>query len=282
MNTGAAKRSIKIAVDALMSAMFLYMMSYRAVHGLLYHGICGTALFALIIVHHLLNAAYCRSLFKGKYAARRIVLVAVNSLFGIIMLLMLFSALMMSGEVFSFMPIRMKFWARSLHTAVMAWGFMLMAVHLGLHTRGLLGRLSTALKQRGLAARIAGWLAGAGIGAAGIWSFIKSLLWSDMFLLSGEKIFPPRLWMFYAEYLSIMAAVCLIVYAAAHSAACASGLPARGSLSVAVFDQPCHEESENNEQEREERHTHMFDKEARKGRRERTAHIGRGHLHPHN
>ena len=62
-----------------MTVLLLCLMAYQ-VTGEALHEWSGIAMTALLIVHHVLNFKWCKSLIKGKYNAYRIVTVVVNTL----------------------------------------------------------------------------------------------------------------------------------------------------------------------------------------------------------
>ena len=64
LRRGSMKGQIKIFIDVVMYLIFLYLMSYRAGRGLLLHGILGCILFALFVLHHILNVRWYGGLKK--------------------------------------------------------------------------------------------------------------------------------------------------------------------------------------------------------------------------
>ncbi len=131
------KKSAKILVDAALYGVMLILMSYPITRGLLRHGVCGVAFIALLLVHQALNAGWYRSLFRGRWNARRVLLTATDALLLFSGAALAVSSLAMAGEVFSFTPFPMTWWARDLHTTATAWTFVLTSFHLGLHGHGV-------------------------------------------------------------------------------------------------------------------------------------------------
>lgn len=127
------KKILKIITDILMFVDFIFLMSHEVVRNLSAHGIFGIALFALFILHHILNGGFYRSLNRGKYNSMRILFSATVWLLFALMILMAFSSVMMSGAIFTFSSINMTSWSRPLHTFSCSWGFLVMGFHLGLH-----------------------------------------------------------------------------------------------------------------------------------------------------
>lgn len=109
------RKLLKIITDILMFADFIFLMSHEVVRNLSAHGIFGATLFALFILHHILNGGFYRSLNRGKYNSVRILLSASAWLLFALMILMAFSSVMMSGAVFAFSSINMTSWSRPLH-----------------------------------------------------------------------------------------------------------------------------------------------------------------------
>ena len=127
------KAVIKIAVDVFMTLALLFLMGY-AFWGDVAHEWAGAGMFLLFLLHHILNGNWYKSLFKGGYTPLRVFRLIVDVLVFLAMIGLMVSGIMLSNYVFSFLNIRggMSF-ARLLHMAASHWGFVLMALHLGLH-----------------------------------------------------------------------------------------------------------------------------------------------------
>ena len=127
------KNVIKKAVDALMTVLLLCLMAYQ-VTGETLHEWGGIAMTVLLVVHHVLNFRWYKSLFKGKYNAYRIVTVAVNTLLLASIALTALCGMAMSSHAVPFLygmfPVS---FARRFHLAMSFWSFILMGLHLGLH-----------------------------------------------------------------------------------------------------------------------------------------------------
>lgn len=168
------KKKIKITVDISMFLLFLYLLSYRPGMGLLNHALVGIAQLMLFVVHHVLNLSWYKSLFKGKYGFRRIMLTASDFLLLIAMLFLMVSSLMISGMVFEFVTIQMTGIWRRIHVTSSAWCFVLMAFHVGMHMRGMFLRAERFLAKKNL--KWLGIILEAAIFAAGVYCFIQSRL----------------------------------------------------------------------------------------------------------
>lgn len=133
------KMMLKMGLDLVMTVLLLCQMAYMLI-GEAAHEWMGAAMFVLFLLHHVLNWRWYRNLVKGKYTALRILQTVVDFLVLLAMIGLMVSGIMLSREVFAFLPIRggMGF-ARILHMLAAYWGFILMSVHLGLHWGMIMG-----------------------------------------------------------------------------------------------------------------------------------------------
>lgn len=142
------KARLKVGIDILMTLLLLFLMGYQF-WGDAAHEWAGAGMFALFIIHHLLNGSWHKNLLRGKYNLSRILMLVINILLFADMLGLMISGIMLSNHVFAFLGISggMSF-ARLLHMASSYWGFMLMSLHLGLHWGKILGMIRQAGKGR--------------------------------------------------------------------------------------------------------------------------------------
>lgn len=132
---------VKFIVDLLMTLVLLFLMGYQ-LWGETAHEVAGTGMFALFIVHHLLNFRWYTNLFCGNYTAIRILTSLVNLAVFLVMICLMASGIIMSRHVFVFLPVHGGMGtARLVHMAACYWGFVLMALHLGLHWGLILARV---------------------------------------------------------------------------------------------------------------------------------------------
>ena len=202
------KITAKLAVDILMTVLLLLLMGYQF-WGEAAHEWIGAGMLLLFIAHHILNGHWHKSLFKGKYNTMRIVTLCVDLLVLLAMLAQMYSGIVMSRYVFSFLPIESGMsLARRLHILGAYWGFILMSLHLGLHWNMILGmiqkmaRIKTSSKIRSISTFIAGLV----IAGYGVWVFISRDFLTYLFLKS-EFVFldysEPKI-LFYIDYLALM------------------------------------------------------------------------------
>ena len=175
-------RIVKLCVDIGMTVALLLLMPYELV-GQAAHEWIGIGIFVLFIVHHILNGKWHRNVVRGKYTPLRIWQTALVILVLAAMIGSMVSGIILSRHALSFLPISGgRSFARSLHMLASYWGFVLMALHLGLHWSMMMGIAKKAVKKssavrtwtlRILALAIAGY---------GVFAFVKREVGSYMLL----------------------------------------------------------------------------------------------------
>lgn len=205
----------KIAIDMIMTVLLLFLMA-RQIIGESAHEWLGAAMFVLWIAHHILNRSWYGRLFKGKYTAFRIFQTALNFAVLLSMAGLMISGIMLSREVFAFLPISGGVaTARQMHICSAFWGYVLMALHLGLHWNMIIGmvRKVTGPVFSG-PLRICLRLAAALIAAYGLYAFVKNQFLSYMFLTTHFVFFDFErpVFLFFTEYLAIMGLFIFLTY----------------------------------------------------------------------
>lgn len=203
------KKQLKIITDVLMLIIFLYLMSYRISHTPRRHALFGVILFALFLLHHLLNTGYYKSLFKGRYTRRRIILLGTDLLLFIAMVMIAISSIMLSGMVID-SPIPINFAFHTVHTASTAWCFVLMAIHLSLHLNSAYLKAERRLKTR--QAKLLWKLFCIIILIAGIMAFVTSTLPTSLFMPDMSSDITVTLPVFYIQYLLMIAGCSMITH----------------------------------------------------------------------
>ncbi len=210
------KAAFKIVVDVLMTLGLLFLMGYQF-WGDVAHEWVGAGMFLLFILHHVLNGNWYKSLIKGRYTPSRIFQLIVDLLVFLAMIGLMVSGIMLSNHVFSFLNIHggMSF-ARLLHMAASHWGFVLMALHLGLHW-GMLMRLAKKalhLNRPSPVRKILLLVLGAGIAIYGLIVFVQRDLLTYMFLQTEFVFldFGELIPLFYLDYLAMMGTFIFLAY----------------------------------------------------------------------
>ncbi len=122
----------KIITNTSMLILLPLLMAYSLV-GEAAHEWLGIAIFALFVLHHIINFAWLKTLFKGRYSAYRIYMTVINVLLLAVMLMLPVSGIMMSKHIFRISGVGGLSLARTVHLLASYWGFILMSVHAGNH-----------------------------------------------------------------------------------------------------------------------------------------------------
>lgn len=126
----------KRMLDVMMLILLLFLMAFPLTQQKI-HEILGIALFICFVLHHCLNWKWYKSLRKGQYTAIRKLYILINFFLIIDTSLIFLSGLTMS-DLLPFLKFMSVSMARKLHMSFTYWGFILMAVHMGLHLNAIL------------------------------------------------------------------------------------------------------------------------------------------------
>ena len=138
---------IKRIVDVVLTVLLLFLMAFQ-VTGDVLHEWLGIGMTVTLVLHHILNRKWYKSIFKGKYSPYRIVMTAVNTLMLAAIALTALSGMSMSGHAVPFMyGLINVMTARKLHLAMSYWSFILMGVHIGLHMKAMTAKLPEKSKM---------------------------------------------------------------------------------------------------------------------------------------
>lgn len=194
------KTTYKIGIDLLMTILLLFLMA-RQITGDSAHEWLGAGMLILWIAHHILNRSWYSQLFKGRYTPIRILQTVINFAVLLSMFGLMVSGIVLSREVFAFLPISGGIaWARRIHVLSAFWGFVLMSVHLGLHWNMILNMAHKA--NPSICFRLLR-IATTFIAGYGLYAFLKNQFLSYLFLTSSFVFFDferPVLLFFYRIY----------------------------------------------------------------------------------
>ena len=196
---------IKIAVDAAMSVSMLLLMAYGLV-GEAAHEWIGMGMFALSVVHHVLNRRWIQAVPRGRYTPLRIVQTALAGLIFLCMVGSMISGIVLSRHVFAFLPKHGGYeLAGKLHILCAFWGFVLMSLHLGMHWNMVLTMMRkhlTPFKPRTWCLRLLAYL----WAAYGAVAFVRRDVWRYLLLKSHFVFFDytEPLVRFLLDYLAVM------------------------------------------------------------------------------
>lgn len=196
----------KIIIDCSMTILLMLLMAFELI-GRAAHEWIGIGMFVLFVVHHILNRKWYKNLFRGKYTSFRILQTVLAGLVLMTMLGSFISSILISREVFVFLPVSggMAF-GRMLHMICAYWGFVFLALHLGIHWNMMMrivGKIcAKPSRLRPMILRIIG----VGIAVYGMYVFIQRDLPEYMFLQTQFVFFnfDEPLGFFFLDYLAIM------------------------------------------------------------------------------
>lgn len=204
---------VKISIDAAMTLALLLLMAYGLV-GEAAHEWLGMGMFALFLLHHLLNRRWIRAVPQGRYAPPRIVQTALAGLIFLCMVGSMISGIVLSRHVFAFLPKHGGYeLAGKLHMLCAYWGFVLMSLHLGMHWNMVLTMMRkhlTPFKPRTWCLRLLAYL----WAAYGAVAFVRRDVWRYLLLKSHFVFFDytEPLVRFLLDYLAVMSLFVLAGY----------------------------------------------------------------------
>lgn len=126
-------------LNLLMVVCLLVVMDYRFT-GNAVHEVLGIFIAIMFVCHNVLNNRWYKTIGKGKLNLLRAVGLITNLLLMIIMTLVFVTGVLISQTVFPVFPSSRMLWIHELHTLSAYVGFILIAIHLGLHWNGLYER----------------------------------------------------------------------------------------------------------------------------------------------
>ncbi len=198
------KMIAKLCTNLAMTVILMLLMPYEMI-GQTAHEWLGIAIFALFVLHHILNYGFYKSIFKGKYSPVRIF---QTVLFVGVMLSMLgsmVSGIIISRYALNFLPINggLSF-GRTLHMLSAYWGFILIGFHLGFHWFAMLAPIKKLFEKTPVKWSLR--VAAAAIAGYGVYAFIKRGLAQYLFLKTQFVFFDfeEPLIFFILDYLSII------------------------------------------------------------------------------
>ena len=209
------KKHIRILVDCGMVLLLPLLMAYSLV-GEAAHEYLGIGMFLLFVTHHILNIAWWKHIFCGKYTLLRILGTAVNLTLAMIMLALPISGMMLSRHVFRFLHFNGAFMARTVHLMASYWGLVLMSFHAGMHGNVMMGMFRKAAhtqqtsKIRTWSLRVIAVL----LAICGIHAFVKNRISSYLFLRTQFVFidFSQPVVLALLDYLAIIAFFAVIGY----------------------------------------------------------------------
>jgi len=196
-------KTVRIVIDIAMIALVLCAYAFQII-GKTAHIWIGIFTFCLFAMHIFINRHWFKTIFKGKYAPRRIVMTAVNILLVLAAIIMMITGILEARWKDSFLQFEKEITLRQIHTTTAYWFWPLIGVHLGLHW-GMYRRGTFGAGSRILACLFA---------AFGVWSFFDRDIFAKLFLGFSFDYWPPErpFILFFTETLSIMGLFVFVTY----------------------------------------------------------------------
>lgn len=204
-------KKFRILLDCIMTILFIILMGYY-ITGNNVHEILGTIVFLLFIIHNILNIKWYKTIFKGKHNFQRTFHIVINLLLFIDMIGMMISGIMISSSVFKFLNIPTTMFGRKLHMVSTSWGFVLMAIHVGMHITSIMNKINSKMKNNIF--EYVYYLIIAIIVGSGMYLFISLKIYEDMFLINDFKYFDynQKPIMYFLKYIIILISITILVY----------------------------------------------------------------------
>lgn len=202
---GRNKISWKGMVDGALFLLLLNQMGY-VLTGQQHHEGTGTVMVLLVLCHNLLNRRWFGAVGKGKYNSRRLFGTALNFLTIALMSALFISGVIMSRYVFDFLPIRGgRALARRVHILCAYWGFLLMAVHMGMHWDGMKRRMGNTFGKGETEGKRMLSAVGWAVSVYGIYAFYRHEILSFLWMKNEFAIFDQQsVFFFVMDYLAMI------------------------------------------------------------------------------
>lgn len=192
----------KIIVDIL---LFIFMLAEfsRVYLPPEIHEIIGICLIVLVIVHLILNGKYIRAIPKGKYNAKRTVMLIVNAGFFISFVLTTVFGVLSSQNVLSFINMG-DLTTVYLHKIFAYLSLVLMGLHLGINLGAMIDKIEEKVGKKAL------YLVFIVIILFGIYSFVDVDFFNHLIGNYGFSMASGNLIANSLEYLSIVLAIAIV------------------------------------------------------------------------
>lgn len=135
---------IRLALDFLAAGLFLVALAYYWLSNAA-HEVIGTAMFGLLILHNAFNRRWYGAIARRRRDGRGFVTILLNLSLLIIMLVLLVSSVVISREVFGFLPVEGGLAARDVHMSAAYLALIIVSIHLGMSWAKILNALNKIL-----------------------------------------------------------------------------------------------------------------------------------------
>lgn len=190
-----------------MLALLLLQMAY-VLTGQRFHEWSGTVMILFVLIHNILNRRWYGSVGKGSYQPKRLAGTVLTILVLAVIAALFVSGVVMSRYVFRFLPVHGgRALARKVHIACAYWGFLLIAVHFGMHWNGIWKQIKKRVGWTKVSAarRIITSIVVTVVSVYGIYAFFQHEILSFLLFRNEYAFFVERpLILFLIDYLAIL------------------------------------------------------------------------------
>ena len=188
----------RLVIDVILMGCLILLMSYNLI-GELYHEVIGVLMAIIVIVHHCLNKYWVKNLKKHvHYFENCIVFLLILTFIGSMISGILISRHLFSLNVYNPLVLRM-------HMLCAYWGFILMAIHLGLHFK----TLKHYLKPHKTFLYISVFIVLYGLFAFFKRDILGYLTLKNLFFMLGDH---ENVFLYCMDYMTIMYSIAFITY----------------------------------------------------------------------
>lgn len=203
------KNHMRRMIDVLMIVVLPLLMAYELI-GRSTHEWLGVTMMAMVIVHQILNRAWYKNIFRGRYNPMRAATLVLDLSLVMLMILQAVSGISMAKHLPDFLPKLMRrSVARGVHMTCAYWCFTLMNVHAGFHMSAMFAKIKRKMKSGTWKILRAAVLL---IAVYGAYAFVKRQLPGYMLMQIQFAFFDYEelLVFFFADYLTIMLLFALV------------------------------------------------------------------------
>lgn len=170
----------RLAIPATMACLLVLALAYWWLDNLP-HELFGTALFALLIRHLVVNWSWFRNLGRGRYDTRRRGILVLHAILIVNMIVLLVTSLVISQSVFAWQPLPNIAHLREIHWFSAYWVIVIVGLHIGLHWRRIMAFVPTSLRLKGSCwGEVSLRLLTALLAIYGAWSFAVLGVWTKL------------------------------------------------------------------------------------------------------
>jgi Domain of unknown function (DUF4405) len=130
--------SLRLVLDLVACSLLLAAIAYDRL-GNMAHEIIGTTMFLLLASHNIFNRRWYGTVTQRTRAPQTVLTRTINLSLLATMLTLLVTSVLISRDIFAFLPVNSTFTARQIHSLVGYLALLIASVHLGLHWTMLIG-----------------------------------------------------------------------------------------------------------------------------------------------